>query len=144
MTKKEMIFYYDNGWLQHILGSEKRWHLKGSLSYYTVLQLELFCARAEERVRFPMHSIYAITSRGKEVRWLPAYSAAVWKETQEKICCMKESGRKWEWGHVMSHLKSHSGQYGSPTWPGNFRLLPCCGPAHSFHVFIFSLLMGND
>ena len=66
-----------------------------------------------------MHSIYAITLRGKEVRWLPAYSAAVWKETQEKICCMKGSGRKWEWGHIMSHLKSHSGQYGSPSWPGS-------------------------
>lgn len=68
MTKKEMIFYYDNVWFQHILGSEKGRHLKGSLSYYAVWQLELFCERAREKGEIPyaQHWCYCIEEKNSD------------------------------------------------------------------------------
>lgn len=94
LTKKEMIFYYDNVWLQHILGSEKRWYPKGSPSYYTVLQLELFCARARGKGEIPyaQHLYYYI--KRKRSQMTASLQCSSLKGTQEKICCMKGSGRK--------------------------------------------------
>lgn len=49
MTKKQMVFYYKTTWLIYVSESEGRWPLNGTLNYYAILQLELFCARSGKR-----------------------------------------------------------------------------------------------
>lgn len=47
-----MTFNCRNVWPRYSSASEERWRLNGSLNYYTILQLELFCERAGEMMRF--------------------------------------------------------------------------------------------
>ena len=53
ITKKDMIYYCNKMWTQYMLGSEERWPLNGSLNYYTISQLEMFCKRAGKRDKIP-------------------------------------------------------------------------------------------
>ena len=53
VTKKEMIFYCSSVWSHYMLGSGERWPLNGSLNYYKILQLELFCERAGKNDKIP-------------------------------------------------------------------------------------------
>lgn len=41
-----MVFYCNTAWPMHVLESEERWPLNGTLNYYTILQLEWFCERS--------------------------------------------------------------------------------------------------
>lgn len=47
MTKKRMS-YCNIVWPMYALEFEEKWPLDGSLNYYTVLQLELFCQRSRK------------------------------------------------------------------------------------------------
>ena len=53
MTKKDMIYSFNRVWTQYVLGSEEEWPLNGSLSYYTISQLEVFCKREGKRDEIP-------------------------------------------------------------------------------------------
>ena len=51
--KKQMVFYRNTAWMMYVLESEESWPLNGILSYYTILQLELFCERSGKWERIP-------------------------------------------------------------------------------------------
>ena len=53
MTKKDMIYYCNRVRVQYMLGSEEQWPLNGSLNYYMISQLEMFCKRAGKRDEIP-------------------------------------------------------------------------------------------
>ena len=48
-----MIYSCHRLWTQYMLGSEERWPLNGSLDYYIICQLEVFCRRAGKRYEIP-------------------------------------------------------------------------------------------
>lgn len=43
ITMKELVFYCNTAWPMYSLDSREKWSLKGSLNYYTIIYLELFC-----------------------------------------------------------------------------------------------------
>lgn len=45
MIKRKMVFYCNTAWPIYALDFGERWPLSGSLNYYIVLQLGLFCQR---------------------------------------------------------------------------------------------------
>ena len=57
MTKKRTKFYHNFIWSMYVLEHEERWSLNGSLNYYFILQLELFCYRnRKERFHMQLHN----------------------------------------------------------------------------------------
>ena len=53
MTQKEMISCCDGVWSQYTLASGNRWPLNGSINYYMISQLKLFCERAGKNDEIP-------------------------------------------------------------------------------------------
>ena len=90
---------------------------------------------------------YAISSGGEEIRGLPPYGIAVWRETQGRTCSTRRRERKWEWRHIISKLKTPSSLSSFPTgWKGctgSFSNCPspCHQHIHSFHHLLFPLPM---
>ena len=73
VTKKEMTFYCNSVWPQYTLGSREWWPLNGSLHYYTILHLELFCER---------------TSENDEIPYAEALTPLYQKEKKSDSCCL--------------------------------------------------------
>lgn len=53
------MLYCNTAWLMYVLESKERWWLDGSLNYYTVLHLELFCQRSgkEDEILYVQTSV---------------------------------------------------------------------------------------
>ena len=145
-----MLFYCNSVWPHYTLGSREWWPLNGSLHYYTILHLELFCERASENDEIPYAE--ALTLLYQEEKKSGSCCLMVqrfWKENQGDICFTRERGRKWDWGHIISKLKLPSGQLGSSTvW---IDCTDCCSnQPHVANIFVpvntscFSYLQGSD
>lgn len=52
-TRKKMVFYCNTVWPMYVLEFEEKWPLNGSLNYYTVFQLALFCQRSRKWDKAP-------------------------------------------------------------------------------------------
>lgn len=55
LTRNKLRYHRNTAWPMHILDSGEFWPLNGSLNYYTVLQLELFCQRFENGMKYLMY-----------------------------------------------------------------------------------------
>lgn len=51
MKKNKFFFYCNAAWPQYALEFGKKWLTNGSLSYATIMQLELFCKSRENRMQ---------------------------------------------------------------------------------------------
>lgn len=55
LTEKKLMFYCNTTSPMLILDSGERWLLNGSLNYYTILQIELFCQRSWNGMKHLMY-----------------------------------------------------------------------------------------
>jgi hypothetical protein len=54
--KKTLTFLCTEAQSKYPLGDQERWPPEGSIHYNTILQLDLFCKREENGLKFPMPS----------------------------------------------------------------------------------------
>ena len=92
-------------WTQYMLGSEERWPLNGSLNYYTISQLEMFCKRAGKRDKIPYVGAFMLLHQ-EEKESEGCHLMVQWSERKhkEKPVLRGKRKKKWEWGHVISKL----------------------------------------
>ena len=60
-----------------MLGSEEQRPLNGSLNYYAISQLEVFCKRAGKRDEIPYVEAFILLYQEKKVSGLPPYGTEV-------------------------------------------------------------------
>ena len=85
-----MRFYYNLVWPVHILENEKRQSFNGSLNYYTILQLELFCHR-NRKAGNSLQSIWA-SQFG-----LPENQLWICSLSRTEPICLEAYVWEWKW-----------------------------------------------
>lgn len=122
------------------LGWGQQHPLNGSLNYYMVLPLELFCARADKTDEILyIEACFAVLGGG-EIRWAPPYGTASKREPRENKLYKREQEKM----KVRTRHFKTSPPLWLPHWLSRwhqhlFQMPPC--QRHTHHL-LFPLLRG--